>query len=373
MNIAIVSPAPPYRGGIATHTSLLMAELTQNYAVLCINFSRQYPNFLFPGKTQYLDPPVYQENAERIIDSINPFSWRKAANRIIEFEPHVVLFRFWNPFFAPIYVNIIKRIKKKNPKIKICGLFDNLLPHEPKSTDHWLISSFLMELDKCIVQSGTVKNEIQSIDSNAVILKLFHPVYNQYGDSIEKSKARDKLIVKNEFFVLFFGLVRAYKGLDILIKATAELKKTRSDFQIMAVGECYEKDPEYLNLIESLDIGDVFSWKNEFIPDNKIPLYFSAADVIALPYKTASQSGIVQIATHFNKPVIVTNVGGLPEMVLDGKTGYIANPNDPYDFADKLNLILENEKLSKMSKEVNQFKQNLSWQVFTDKLVDFIR
>lgn len=371
MKIAIVSPAPPYRGGIAAHTSLLIDELVQNHEILCVNFTRQYPEFLFPGKTQYLHPPENQEYSERIIDSVNPFTWRKAANRILDYNPDVLLVRFWNPFFAPLYVNIIKRIKKKNPNIIVTALFDNLLPHEPKMVDEWLISSFLFELDKHIVQSAVVKNEILSVKPNADILQLFHPVFNQYGSPIDRDKARNELGIIKDFLILYFGLVRKYKGLDDLINAACELKKSRSDFQVLAVGEAYDFAEEYLDLIQSQGVHDVFTWKNEFIPDDKIALYFSAADVIALPYKTASQSGIVQIAAHFNKPVVVTNVGGLPEMVIDGKTGYISNPDDPEDFAKKLNSILNRDKISEMSKNTAQNKNNYSWQVFAEKLMDY--
>jgi len=371
LKIALISVAPPFRGGISAHTSQLIQTLALKHEIICYNFKRQYPSFLFPGKTQYLNPKEYIKQSIECIDSINPFTWFKVARTIKKSEFKVVIFRFWNPFFAPMLVTIARRIKRKN-NIKLIGLYDNLLPHEAQFYDRKFTTSFILEMDGHIVQSSKVKLELLKLDNNAKVCTLFHPLYTKYGKSKIKVDSREKLGIKAKFAILYFGLVRNYKGLDILIEATSILNGLRSDFEVLAVGESYEDSEPLLTSISNFKIEKIFRWVNKFIADDEISDYFSACDIVVLPYRSASQSGIVQIAYHFNKPVIVTNVGGLPEIVDKGKSGDIVEPENPNKLADIISLYLDEKKLDNMSNYINSFKNKFSWNSFTEKMIDFI-
>jgi D-inositol-3-phosphate glycosyltransferase len=372
LKIGIISVAPPFRGGIAAHTSQLIQTLKSNHDVTCYNFSRQYPHFLFPGKTQYLEPKEYIDESIECLDSINPFSWFKVAKNIKKYNFNFVIFRFWNPFFSPMLVTIARRLKRNNPQIKLIGLFDNFLPHEAQFYDQKFTFSFVSEMNGSIVQSTKVKNELLALCPLAKVMTLFHPLYTKYGKLQPKIKCKEKLEINSKFTILFFGLVRKYKGLDILIESTSILKTIRQDFSVLAVGEAYDDPNPIINLINELNINDVFRWENKFIPDNEIAQYFSAIDLVVLPYRSASQSGIVQIAYHFNKPVIVTNVGGLPEIIEEGKSGVIAPTENPEKLAELISRYLNEAKLSQMSDYISTYKQKYSWESFSSKMLEFV-
>ena len=372
MHIGIISVAPPFRGGIAAHTSQLIQVLSEDHSVKCYNFTRQYPNFLFPGNTQYLEPKEYIDESIECIDSVNPISWFKVAKSIKKEDFDVVIFRFWNPFFAPMLVTIARRIKRKNPKLKLISLFDNFLPHESQFYDKYFTNSFVNEMHGNIVQSKKVEEEIIEFCPGVSVKKLFHPLYTKYGELKNKSECKTQLKLNKKFVILYFGLVREYKGLDILIKSVEKLKLLRNDFSVIAAGESYGDSSKLENLISDLNISDVFEWQNKFISDDDISTYFSACDIVVLPYRSASQSGIVQIAYHFNKPVIVTNVGGLPEMVEVGKSGYIVNPENPEELTAEIDNSLDEEKLADMSNFIAAFKGKFSWNTFLDETINYV-
>ncbi|MBC8213144.1 MAG: glycosyltransferase [Candidatus Marinimicrobia bacterium] len=365
MKIAIVSVAPPYRGGISLHSAILYQHLSVNHKVNCYNFSRQYPNFLFPGKTQLeKGKPAVCIPSDRCIDSINPLTWLATANKIIRSNPDVVIFRYWNPYFAILMGMIARKIRRKIKNVQCIALCDNIIPHEKHLVDNILTKFFIKSMESYIVMSNEVESDLKKFVENPKYAKLYHPVYNVFGDQIKRDEAKYLLGVEKKYIILYFGYVREYKGMDILIKATKILKEKLDNFQIVAVGESYEGEEKYRKLISENGVEDEFTWISEYIPDNEVAKFFSASDVVALPYRSATQSGIVQIAYHFNKPVVVTNVGGLPEMVSEGKSGFLITPDNPNELANYLFENLKSDKFSEMEKEVSEYKKRFSWENF---------
>ncbi len=369
MKIALVSVAPPYRGGISTHSAILAEHLSKSHSIKVFNFNRQYPNYLFPGKTQYFDKDEFASfKSDRCIDSIGPGSWKKTVIKIIKFCPDLVVYRFWNPFFGLSMGSIAKSILKIAPQIKQVALCDNIIPHESSFIDRWLTMRLFNNVDAFLVQSNEVKDELINLLPNAEIEKRFHPIYDNYGPLIDKYSAREKHGIKAKYLILYFGIVREYKGMDVLIRAAKLLKEKLDDFHILAVGESYGDSEKYNSLISKLKVNDVFTWVNKFIPDSEVAAYFSASDVMALPYHSASQSGIVQMAYSFNLPVVVTKVGGLPEYVENGVSGEIISVNNPAQLADCLANGLINSTFSKMSVGIDQVKSKFTWSSFVEGL-----
>ncbi len=366
MQIALISVAPPYRGGISKHTSILVENLSKNHSVDVINYSRQYPDFLFPGKTQYLDDKSENDNSSRMIDSINPLTWFSTGNKLAKKNYDLVIFRFWNPFFAPALGVISGIIKKKSSYTKLMSLCDNILPHEKTPFAYFLTTYLFDKLDGHIVQSSQTENELQEVVENPVYEKRFHPIYTNFPKKIDKITARKKLGLSAKNIILYFGIIRDYKGFDILLNAIAELKDSGLDFHLLAGGECYGSDEKYTQLISNLGISDYITWHNKYIPDSEVSNYFSAADVVALPYRTASQSGVTQIAYSYDLPVIVTKVGGLPEIVDEGQSGFTIEPENPTELANILEKNLEAGTFLEMATYIKKFKQKFSWEYFVN-------
>jgi len=366
MQIALISVAPPYRGGISKHTSILVEKLSLHHSVDVINYSRQYPNFLFPGKTQYLDDISESPNNYRWIDSINPLSWFKTGNRLAMKKYDLVIFRFWNPFFAPALGIIAGLIKKKSPKSKLISLCDNILPHEKTPMGDFLTTYLFQKLDGHIVQSSQTEKELQEVVDDPIYEKRFHPIYTNFPRKIDKYTARNKLGLTAKYIILYFGIIRDYKGFDILLNAIAKLKNSDLDFHLIAGGECYGNDEKYTQLISDLKISDFITWHNKYIPESDVAEYFSAADVVALPYRSASQSGITQIAYYYDIPVIVTKVGGLPEIVDDGQSGFTIETENPTELANVLETHLKKGTFLEMENYIKTFKQKFSWESFVE-------
>jgi glycosyltransferase involved in cell wall biosynthesis len=364
MKIALISVAPPYRGGISKHTSILIDKLSGKHSVDLINYSRQYPDFLFPGKSQYLEEYTNNYPPEKLIDSINPISWFHTGYRLAKNKYDLIIFRFWNPFFAPALGTIAGIIKRKAPSIKLVSLCDNIFPHEETPMGQYFIEFLFHKLDGHIVQSSQTENELHKIIKTPIYEKCFHPIYSSFPEKMNKYDARKKLKIKSNNIILYFGIIREYKGFDILLEAISYLIKKRTDFHLLAAGECYGNDEKYIKLISDLDISKYVTWHNRYIPDKDVSFYFSAADVAALPYRSASQSGITQIAYSYDLPVIVTNVGGLPEIVDEGKSGFIINPENPRCLAEVLSQNLGTSTLDEMSAYIQDFKHKFSWEYF---------
>ncbi|NOZ09252.1 MAG: glycosyltransferase [FCB group bacterium] len=373
MRIALVSVAPPYRGGISLNTAILLTHLQKKHTVRCFNYSRLYPEFLFPGKTQYeTGKPAVPVSSDRCLDSINPFTWYRTAGNIRKFDAEAVIFRFWNPFFAPALGTIAGILRKRSPDIKIMAMSDNIQPHEPHFFDGPLIRYFLNKMQTHVVLSEAVERDLHKFITAPEYRRLYHPIFDVFGKSQPKSEARRDLQIPGKYVILYFGLVRQYKGLDVLIRATRLLKEKFSDFQVLAVGECYGDRAKYEQLIVSEDVSDKFTWLNAYIPDQQVGQYFSAADVVALPYHHATQSGVVPLAYHFDKPVVVTRVGGLHEMVAEGESGFLVEPDSPRELADCLYANLISGKFSSMTEGVRRQKEKFSWEIFVQGIEELL-
>ena len=372
MKIVLVGPFPPFRGGISDLNAALADHLSKRHEIHAINFTTQYPKVLFPGKTQFKKGDSAQEvDSIRCLSSINPFSWRKTAYKIIDIEPDLVLFRFWLPFFAPAFSGVAKKIRKYSDAT-IMVICDNIIPHEERLLDTRLTKRFFGFIDSFIVLSKKVENELLSFVPEAKYKYSPHPIYSIFNNTLSKEQAKAELKLATKKVLLFFGLIREYKGLDILINAMEKIKTELEDYTLLIVGECYENENKYTELIKKAGITDNVKCHYSFIPDNEVGKYFSAADVVVLPYKTASQSGIVQIAYHFDTPVIVSNVGGLPEIVDEGKTGYCVEPNSNA-FAKAIKAFYENDNISEMNSNISQYKSQFSWDAMVkaiEKLVN---
>ncbi|HIM52957.1 MAG TPA: glycosyltransferase [Candidatus Marinimicrobia bacterium] len=372
MKIVLVGPFPPFRGGISDLNAALADHLSKRHEIHAINFTTQYPKVLFPGKTQFKKGDSAQEvDSIRCLSSINPFSWRKTAYKIIDIEPDLVLFRFWLPFFAPAFSGVAKKIRKYSDAT-IMVICDNIIPHEERLLDTRLTKRFFGFIDSFIVLSKKVENELLSFVPEAKYKYSPHPIYSIFNNTLSKEQAKAELKLATKKVLLFFGLIREYKGLDILINAMEKIKTELEDYTLLIVGECYENENKYTELIKKAGITDNVKCHYSFIPDNEVGKYFSAADVVVLPYKTASQSGIVQIAYHFDTPVIVSNVGGLPEIVDEGKTGYCVEPNSNA-FAKAIKAFYENDNISEMNSNISEYKSQFSWDAMVkaiEKLVN---
>ncbi|MEE8341213.1 MAG: glycosyltransferase [Candidatus Neomarinimicrobiota bacterium] len=368
MRITLIGPFTPFRGGISDFNTALFKELDNSHTVQIINFSTQYPNFLFPGKTQYKNNDINPVESEQILSSINPLAWSRTSNKIVEFQPELVVFHYWMPFFAPAFRKIAESVNKKT-QAKIIVICHNLIPHEKFRFTRFLTKTFLNKVDRFIVMSESVRSELLNIISDAKHKLVPHPIYNIFGNTIEKRIARKNLDIKAKNVILYFGLIREYKGLDILLKSVPKIKQELDDFIVIVAGECYENAEKYIDLVEKLKIHDSVDLKLKFIPDSEVSEYFSAADVIALPYRTATQSGIIQIAYNFDRPVVVSDVGGLAEIVLDGKTGYVVKPISD-EFAKALVKYFRDDNFDQFSKNILVHKKLFSWNNFIDNLIE---
>lgn len=369
MNVAVVGTFPPFRGGISQFNYALVRTLSAGHSVEAFNFTTQYPRLFFPGKTQMETSSSAQSfDSERVLSTVNPFTWVQTANRILLQGPDLVVFKYWMPFFAPSFGQVVRRVKRKMDT-KVLVICDNIVPHEQRPLDLKLTRYFFDKVDRFVVMSKVVEHDLLALYPHAVYRYSPHPVYDIFGAPLSKERARKSLGLEKEKIILYFGLIRQYKGLDILIRAARILKKSLHDFRILAVGECYDNLADYERLIVNLDVADVVDLRPRFIPDDEVRLYFSAADVIALPYRAATQSGIVPIAYHFNRPVVVSNVGGLPEIVSDNEVGFVVPPN-PESIAAAIERFYSEGREGAFSKNIETFKEKFSWSRFVQTVED---
>ncbi len=364
MKVVIVGPAYPYRGGIALFNERLAKEFIDNGdEVELITFTLQYPNFLFPGKTQFSDAKAPDLKITRLINSINPFNWLKVGNQISKQNPDLVIFAYWMPFMAPCFGTIAKKIKK-NKKTKTIALTHNMVPHEQRMGDAKLSSYFVKYIDGFVALSQSVIDDIAKFTSKPNKLTP-HPLYDNFGAIIDKNIALEKLNLDTKFnYLLFFGIIRKYKGLDVLLEAFADERIKELNLKLIVAGEFYEDSAPYLNSIRKHQLEDKVILHNHFIPDNEVANYFCAVDMVVQPYKNATQSGVTQIAYHFNKPMLVTNVGGLAEIIPDQKVGYVTECN-AQSVANAIVDFYQNNRKDQFVKGVLEEKQKFTW----DKMV----
>tara|TARA_R110002072_G_scaffold228832_1_gene386053 strand:- start:877 stop:2004 length:1128 start_codon:yes stop_codon:yes gene_type:complete len=371
VKIIIVGPAYPYRGGIAdTNESFCTAlnELGNDASI--VTFRLQYPSLFFPGKSQYSNDPA-PENLEikRWINSINPINWLIAARKINQLKADLIIFRYWTPFLAPCLGSIARFLSKKTKLLALC---DNIVPHEHKWFDRLFTSYFVKPFDGFITLSKQVGEELSDF-TKAPSFYQAHPINLNLGASIDKSLAKSKLGLDEQInYLLFFGLVRKYKGLDLMLKAMAEPILANLSIKLLVVGEFYDDPNEYYDLIAELKLDNKVEIRNEFIANEAIKDYFSASDLVTQTYHTASQSGISQVAMNFDKPILVTNVGGLSEIVFDGISGYVVEKS-PEAIAKAILDFYSNSREMPFSNAVAQEKKNYSWQRFSEKTIEFVQ
>ena len=329
-------------------------------------FTLQYPEFLFPGKTQYSDEPAPEDlRIERCLNSINPFNWLKVGRSIRRDRPDLLIIKFWLPYMAPC-LGTVARIAKKNGKTRVVTILDNLIPHEKRPGDKILARYFCKSVDKFVAMSKSVLSDIDMFDKKKPRELCLHPLYDNFGEPVsrEESCARLGLDPKDKI-LLSFGLIRDYKGLDWLLEAFASLKD-RDGVKLVVAGEFYSNGARYHQLARDLGIDDEVIWKTDFVPNSEVKYYFCAADLIVQPYKSATQSGVTQIAYHFEKPMLVTRVGGLHEIVPDGKVGYAVEPSPAAITAALENFLKESPDFSE---GIRDEKRRYSWENMVNAVV----
>ena len=360
--VAILGPFHPYRGGIAHHTTLLARTLRARQPVFGLSFQRLYPDLLFPGRTQYDDSEasLQADDVEiaRIVDSIAPHTWFRAARAVSQRRCRLLIVQWWHPFFAPAYATVARRVRRGGTRVVF--LCHNVLPHERSRLDGALIRMGLGAADAYIVQSDTDRAALESLFPGRPFELTPHPAYTFFaaGDS-DRAQARTQLGVDGPV-VLFFGLVRRYKGLDVLLRAVARVRE-RLPVRLVVAGEFYDKRATYDALVEELGIRDAVRFEDRYIPNEEVGTFFRAADVVVLPYRSATQSGIVQIALAFERPVIVTRVGGLPEAVRPGETGMVVPAEDPEALATALRAFFESDAATRMQPHLRGSDAAFSW------------
>lgn len=361
--IVIIGSAYPLRGGLTAYNERLARAYIENGDDVTIyTFSLQYPNFLFPGKTQYSsDPPPEDLNIKVKINSINPINWIKTGREIKKLIPDLVIIKFWIPFMAPC-LGKIARVIKKNKHSKVISIIDNIIPHEKRPGDRLLANYWVKSTDGFIAMSKSVLTDLNTFDKDKPKLFCPHPLYDNFGAAIDKREAKELLKLNpEENYLLFFGFIRDYKGLDILLKAMGDEKIKKMPVKLLVAGEFYTDSKPYYNLIEKHQLQDKVIMSNDFIPDGDVAKYFSACDIVVQPYKDATQSGVTQIAYHFNKPMITTDVGGLAEIVPDGKVGYVVSP-DVGELANAISDFYIKNKEKEFIENVKLEKQKYTWE-----------
>ncbi|NOX46639.1 MAG: glycosyltransferase [Chlorobi bacterium] len=350
--IVIIGSAYPLRGGLSAYNERLAKAYQDNGdEVVVYTFSLQYPNF-FPGKTQYSDgPPPIALDIKVKINSINPFNWLKTGKEIQKLNPDLVIIKFWIPFMAPS-LGKIARIIRKNKHSKVISIIDNIIPHEKRPGDKMFGRYWVNSVDGFIAMSKSVLDDLNTFDERKPKLFCPHPLYDNFGKIYPKAEAKTKLDLDQDMgYLLFFGFIRDYKGLDILLEAMAMDNLKKLPLKLLIAGEFYTDSKPYFEIIDKYDLKGRLVLATDFIPDEEVGKYFCAADLVVQPYKDATQSGVTQIAYHFNKPMITTDVGGLAEIVPDGKVGYVTNPN-----AKEISEAIE--KFYKLNKE-DEFVENV--------------
>lgn len=371
MKIIIVGPAHPYRGGIAAFTDRLATEFVAEDAdVTLYTFTLQYPSFLFPGKTQYSDaaPP---ENIKifRKINSVNPFTWIKTAKEIRSKNPDIVIFAYWMSFFAPCYAKMAKIISK-NKNTRCIGLVHNMMPHEKSFMDRLFSPCFVKSMDAFVALSKSVLDDISKLDKKSKPKQFSpHPLYDHYGDREDKSLALSSLYLDDKYdYLLFFGLIREYKGLDLLLKAMADERLDKYPLKLIVAGEFYDKKEPYLQMIDNNHINNKVIICDRYIPDEEVKNFFNLADMVVQPYRSATQSGVTQVAYHFEKPMLVTDVGGLREIVPDGKVGYVVEPV-PEKIADAICDFYDNDRKELFGNNIVEEKKKYEWSKMTETIM----
>jgi glycosyltransferase involved in cell wall biosynthesis len=368
MKIIIVSTAYPWRGGIAHYNALLASHLSKRHTVETITFKRQYPKLFFPGKTQAEAgaPPRQAEMspAPQLIDSINPFNWFCVASEIRRRRPDLLIFKYWLPFFGPCFGTIAK-LAKRGTTARVLFICDNVIPHERRPGDVTLTKYAFKQADYFIVQSDSVAQELRQLFPAAKYRKAPHPVLEFFGAPVAKAEARSALRLPAKNVILFFGYVRPYKGVMILLEAMSHLRECFAEIGetlLLVVGEFYDDEQRYRQRVQEANLHAHVRFIADYVPNDEVASYFCAADVVVLPYLDATQSGIAQIAYNFDKPVIATHVGGLAEVVQHEKTGFLVPPHEPRALAEAVRRFYHEKREAEFAANVKIEKRKYAWE-----------
>ena len=371
--IIIMGPGHPLRGGLATFNQRLAEEfIKEGNDCSIVSFSLQYPAFLFPGTTQYsTDPAPSGIKISSMINSINPLNWVKVGRKLRQESPDIIVVRYWLPFMGPALGTIL-RLVKKNRHTRIICIADNVKPHEKRPGDKAFTRYFLKACDGFVTMSEKVKTDLFEFETKKPVELIQHPLYDNFGDKISKEEARRHLGIDiQDKIILFFGFIRQYKGLDLLLKAMAEKELQNQDIKLLIAGEFYEDPKQYMDLIQEYKLQDKVILKTEFIPDSQVKYYLCAADCVVQPYRNATQSGVTPLAYHFEKPMVVTNVGGLPSLVPHERSGLVCEP-DPASIAQAITRFYqlgENYFIPHLRVE----KQKYSWGQLTKAIISLAK
>lgn len=369
MRIVICGPAHPYRGGIAAYNERMAQQLLQEGDAAAIyTFRLQYPSFLFPGKSQY-DHGYAPEGVPitRAINSVNPINWFNIGLRLRRTRPDLVIMRYWLPFLAPA-LGFIARLVRSNRHTRVITIFDNVIPHEKRFGDKLLTRFFVKSIDGALVMTKAVENDLRQFAPDMPCIISPHPLFDNYSVPVSRAEAIVRLkLCPADRFILFFGFIRDYKGLDLLLRSMAEQCVRDLGVKLIVAGEFYEDEKPYFDLINSLGLADRITFHSHFIVDEEVKYYFSAASLVVQPYRSATQSGVTQVAYHFNKPMVVTNVGGLAEIVPDGLCGYVVEP-EPAAIADAICRFFRGDE-DRFLPGIEEQKKQYSW----DRLTEAIR
>lgn len=360
-NLVIIGPAWPLRGGLAAFDEKLATTFTQKGITSSIEtFSLQYPQLLFPGKTQYRDDPAPKNITINIsINSINPFNWIMVGLKLKKAKPSLIIVRYWLPFLAPC-LGTICRISRWNKQTKVIAIVDNMIPHEKRMGDTLFTKYFSNSVDGFLTMSEKVKKDVQQFSSKPILISP-HPIFDHFGTPIDQQIAKKNIgIADDTKLILFFGFIRKYKGLDLLLKAMASDSIKALGIELMIVGEFYEDATPYLDLIQSLGINNRVHIKEGFIADNEVKQYVCSADFIIQPYRNATQSGVTPLAYHFEKPMLVTNVGGLADTVPNNQVGVVVEPN-PEAIAEGIVTLYKNGVAFYLP-QIKLEKQKYTWE-----------
>jgi glycosyltransferase involved in cell wall biosynthesis len=373
-SVVIIGPAYPLRGGLASFDERLAREFqSQNFDTTIYTFSLQYPSFLFPGTSQYSAEPAPKDlNIKVCINSINPLNWIKVGNELKKLKPDIIVVRYWLPFMGPCFGTILRKVKK-NHDTKIICIADNVLPHEKRIGDKQFTAYFIKPVDAFVTMSDKVLTDLRQF-TNKPAQRVVHPLYDNFGEKVDKAEARKHLgLSTDDKIILFFGFIRKYKGLDILLEAMNILKnqsivngQQSADVKLLIAGEFYEDRKLYDDIIEKNQLQSQIILRTNFINDSEVKYYLSAADFVIQPYRNATQSGVTPLAYHFEKPMLVTNVGGLPSLVPDGKVGLVAEPNAK-NIAEKI-LDLYNTGEEYFLPHLREEKKKYSWNVLVETI-----
>ncbi len=373
MRIVICGPAHPYRGGIAAYNERLAQQLIrEGDAAAIYTFKLQYPFFLFPGKTQF-DDGYAPEGVPitRAINSMNPLNWFNTGLRLRRTKPDLIIMRYWLPFLAPA-LGFIARIARSNGHTRIITIFDNVVPHEKRIGDKALTRFFVRSIHGALVMTKAVADDLRQFSQTMPCVISPHPLFDNYSTPVSRAEAFVHLkLDPSDRFILFFGFIREYKGLDLLLRAMAEHAVEKLGVKLIVAGEFYEDDRPYFDIIRTLDLGDRVIIHSHFINNEEVRYYFSAASLVVQPYRSATQSGVTQVAYHFNKPMVVTDVGGLAEIVPDGKCGYVVAP-EPTAIANAIADFFSGDE-ERFRPGLEEQKKLYSWDRLTEALRGLMR